>query len=235
MNYSYRASLVRRISIDLWYILCMQFHMNFPVRSNLMEISFVSMITMEGTCSFTQTHVFFWRRNQKTSSLIHVMYSCRFDNAVTFMPMFFLFLPFVNHGNQTFPIISYFLLQSIFDKGVKNVLKYNGLDPIECLELHLKEITLNSCRGRAPDVNFAKFFVLNARVLKVMRFGFKFTQKDAWWASQQKRLQLNDKGSAAASFELRHLSIFFDRFGLGGIKRSLVHDLSVADPFAASF
>lgn len=67
---------------------------------------------------------------------------------------------------------------------MRNVLQYNRVDPIECLELHLKEITLNSYRGRTPDVNFAKFFVLNARVLKVMRFGIKFTQKDAWWASQ---------------------------------------------------
>lgn len=33
--------------------------------SNLMEFSFVSIITMEGTCSFTPTHVFFLRRNQK--------------------------------------------------------------------------------------------------------------------------------------------------------------------------
>ena len=148
---------------------------------------------------------------------------------------FFLSRPFVNHANQTFPIICSIGLQSETGRDMRNVLQYNRVDPIECLELHLKEITLNSYRGRTPDVNFAKFFVLNARMLKVMRFGIKFTQKDTWWVSQQKRLQLNEKGSAAASFELRQLSIFFDRFGLGGIKRSLVHDLSVADPFAASF
>ena len=126
-------------------------------------------------------------------------------------------------------------MQEIFDKGVKNVLKYDGLDPIECLECHLREINLNNYRGMMHDVNFAKFFVLNARVLKLMRFDIKFKSNDIWWACQQKRLQLNDKGSAAAHFELRRLSIFFDRFGLGGTKTSLVHDLSVADPFGASF
>ena len=209
--------------------------MNFPVRSNLMEISFVSMITMEGTCSFTPTHVFFRRRNQKTSSFIHVMYSCRFDNAVTSMPTFFLFLPFVNRGNQTFPIISYFLLQSIFDKGVKNVLKYNGLDPIECLECHLREINLNNYRGMRPDVNFAKFFVLNARVLKLMRFGIKFKSNEIWWASQQKRLQLHNKSSEEALFEVRAVTMFFDRFGSEGVNWNDVHELSVADPIAPIF
>ena len=80
---------------------------------------------------------------------------------------------FVNREYQTFPIISFFL-QEIFDKGVKNVLKYDGLDPIECLECHLREINLNNYRGMRHDVNFAKLFVLNARVLKLMRFGIKF-------------------------------------------------------------
>lgn len=209
--------------------------MNFLVRSNLMEISFVSMITMDGTCSFTPTHVFFWRRNQKTSSFIHVMYSCRFDNAATSMPTFFLFLPFVNRGNQTFPIISYFLLQSIFDKGVKNVLKYNGLDPIECLECHLREINLNNYRGMRPGVNFAKLFVLNARVLKLMRFGIKFKSNEIWWASQQKRLQLHNKSFEEALFEVRAVTIFFDRFGSEGVNWNDVHELSVADPIAPIF
>ena len=166
---------------------------------------------------------------------------------MTFIPMFFLVLLFVNHANEPFPIIFTICLQFETGMDMENVLQYNRVDPIECLDLHLREITLNNYRGRKPDVNFAKFFVLNARVVKVMRFVIKFVHKDmcyknnkfmhkdAWWASQQKRLQLTDKASAEACFELLRLSIFFDRFGLGGINRSVIHDLSVADPFAASF
>ena len=134
--------------------------------SNIMEFPFVSMIT-EGTCSFTPTHAFFLWRNQTTCSFIHVMYSCRIENDVTSTPTFLLFLPFVNRENQIFPIISSFLLQSIFNKGVKNVLKYNGLDPIECLECHLREINLNNYRGVRPDVNFAKKICSECKIAKV--------------------------------------------------------------------
>ena len=141
---------------------------------------------------------------------------------------------FVNREYQTFPIISFFL-QEIFDKGVKNVLKYDGLDPIECLECHLREINLNNYRGMMHDVNFAKFFVLKARVLKLMRFDIKFKSNDIWWASQQKRLQLHNKRSEEAQFELRAVTIFFDRFGSEGVNWKGVHDLSVADPIAPIF
>ena len=171
--------------------------MKFSAMSNHMEFSFVSMIT-EGTCSFTPTHA---------CSFIHVMNSCRIENAVTSIPTFLLFLPFVNHGNQTFPIISSFILQSIFNKGVINVQKSNGFDPIECLQCHLREINLNNYRGYMPDVSFAKFFVLFARVLKLMRFYIKFKLNDKWWATQQKRLLLHHKGSEEAQFEVRAVAL----------------------------
>ena len=115
------------------------------------------------------------------------------------------------------------------------MLQYNTIDPIECLEFHLREVSLNGYRGRRPDINFANFFVLNARVIKVMRFGIKFTHNDRCWASQHKWLQLDNKGSAEAHFEFRPLPISFDRFDFQGIERRIIHDLSVADPFAASF
>ena len=54
---------------------------------------------------------------------------------------------------------------------MKNVCQYSTLDPIECLELHLRAIVLNTYEGKRADVDFAKFFVLNAKVLKVMKFG----------------------------------------------------------------
>ena len=45
---------------------------------------------------------------------------------------------------------------------LKMCCKYDMNNPIECLDLHLKEITLNYYRGTGPEVKFAKFFVLNA-------------------------------------------------------------------------
>ena len=48
------------------------------------------------------------------------------------------------------------------------MIQYNN--HVECLDLHLSEITLNSYRGTLPEIIFAGFFVLRARVLKEMRF-----------------------------------------------------------------
>ena len=52
---------------------------------------------------------------------------------------------------------------------MKNVLHYNNL--IECLDLHLTEIDLIDYRGSTSEIKLARFFVLEASVLKVMRFG----------------------------------------------------------------
>ncbi len=61
------------------------------------------------------------------------------------------------------------LLQIKKDPKVKNVLHYNNL--IECLDLHLTEIDLTDYRGNTSEIKLARFFVLEASVLKVMRFG----------------------------------------------------------------
>lgn len=83
-----------------------------------------------------------------------------------------------------------------------------------------------------PDVEFAKFFVLFASVLKLMTFNVKFKRNNAWWVSQQNRLLLHWKRSKKAQFELRVVTTFFDQFGTEGVRRKGVHDLSMADPFA---
>ena len=46
---------------------------------------------------------------------------------------------------------------------------YNNL--IECLDLHLIEMDLIDYRGNTCEIKLARFFVLEASVLKVMRFG----------------------------------------------------------------
>ena len=98
-----------------------------------------------------------------------------------------------------------------------------------------QRIHLNNYRGMTPDVQFAKFFVLFARVLKLMTFNVKFKRNNAWWVSQRKRLLLHWKRSKEAQFELRAGSIFFDQFGSEGVNWKCVHDFSVADPIAPIF
>ena len=80
---------------------------------------------------------------------------------------------------------------------MKNVLHYNNL--IECLDLHLIEIDLIDYWGSTPKIKLARFYVLEASVLKVMRFGVHWRNNE-WRADNHKRLSLNDKVSARAGF-----------------------------------
>ncbi|RLM85527.1 hypothetical protein C2845_PM04G07860 [Panicum miliaceum] len=81
-------------------------------------------------------------------------------------------------------------------KTMKNARIYNPLDPIECLELHLKKVAVNDYRGMRSDVDFAKFFVLNAKVY----FGVVPSCSDKWMANQRRRLQVDNKASPGARF-----------------------------------
>ncbi|XP_073355406.1 putative F-box/LRR-repeat protein At3g58880 [Aegilops tauschii subsp. strangulata] len=111
---------------------------------------------------------------------------------------------FVVKSSQMFGLatnIYFVLLQSRLRKDMKNVCQYSTLDPIECLELHLRAIVLNTYEGKRADVDFAKFFVLNAKVLKVMKFGASGTCNDKWVANQRRRLQLGNRASRDARFD----------------------------------
>ena len=79
----------------------------------------------------------------------------------------------------------------------KNVLHYNNL--IKCLDLDLTEIDLIDYRGSTSKFKLARFFVLEASVLKVMRCGILWHNNE-WRADHRKRLRLNDKVSAEAEF-----------------------------------
>ena len=87
---------------------------------------------------------------------------------------------------------------------MKNARIYNPLEPIECLELHLKKVVVNDYCGMRSDVDFAKFFVLNAKVLKEMYFGVVSSCNDKWMANQRKQLQLDNKASPGARFAFEH-------------------------------
>ena len=83
---------------------------------------------------------------------------------------------------------------------MKNTRTYDPLDPIECLELHLKKVAVDDYGGMGPDVDFIKFFVLNAKVLKEMYLDVVPSCNDKWMANQRRRLQLDNKASPDARF-----------------------------------
>ncbi|CAM0876204.1 unnamed protein product [Alopecurus aequalis] len=113
----------------------------------------------------------------------------------------------------------------------KNVRKYASLDdPTECLEHHLKKVALKVYYGRGLEVDFARFFVLNAKVLEIMEFGVVDDCGDKWRANQNVQLQLEDRASHDSRFE-------FKRFSWTSFRdfKKHTHDLSMPDPFDSSF
>ena len=106
------------------------------------------------------------------------------------------------------------------------MIQYNN--QIECLDLHLPEITLNSYRGNLPKILFDRFFVLRARVLKEMRFSLHLFLKNEWFVDQHRRLRQNGVGSKKAEF---HFGTSDDRV-IGSHRVNPIHDFSGADPFA---
>jgi hypothetical protein len=99
---------------------------------------------------------------------------------------------------------------------------------IECLDLHLSNITLNSYRGTLPEITFARFFLARARVLRVLRLNTHLIRKDEWFVDQSRQLLQNGRGSKKAKLRIGSA---YDRV-IGSHCVNPIHDLSVADPFA---
>ncbi|KAM0874012.1 hypothetical protein ACQ4PT_037702 [Festuca glaucescens] len=64
----------------------------------------------------------------------------------------------------------YVIWDEYINTEMNTVCQYDPLYPIKCLESHLKVVVLKNYRGGEEDVAFAKFFVLNAKVVKEIKF-----------------------------------------------------------------
>jgi hypothetical protein len=118
--------------------------------------------------------------------------------------------------------------------GENNAWSRKYRDLIGTLDISLKKIVLADYRGNMSHVDFAKFFVLNARVLQSMIFEigqcWGISISNEWIEKQHTRLRTENRASRGAllDFVWRH-----DEPGSLGYVRTaeLVHDLSTADPF----
>ncbi|TVU10063.1 hypothetical protein EJB05_43570, partial [Eragrostis curvula] len=103
-------------------------------------------------------------------------------------------------------------------------------DYIECLDVHLKKFVLINYRGVKKDVEFAKFFLLNARVLKMMELASRRQSCDAKYLNKQRAmLDLKNRASQDAQFAISIHSYHDDEMHI-----SHIHDLSISDPFDSS-
>jgi hypothetical protein len=81
---------------------------------------------------------------------------------------------------------------------------------------------LTSYEGDEQDVSLAKFFILNTKVLKEIKFQVSKKISKEWVADQYRLLEVGTRASKDAQLKFIHSdSKFLD-----------AHDLSIADPFA---
>lgn len=128
---------------------------------------------------------------------------------------------------------SFFSLQSsVTEDFGKTRLNYGALS-IPCLDTHLKEIVLRNFRGGKDDIKFAKFFVLNARVLRLMEFRVPIRESTKKWeANQRHKLPKKiDRASQALRIDFVYDHCIFRSFE----DTDCTHELSKADPFDSMF
>uniref|UniRef100_K3ZU15 F-box domain-containing protein n=1 Tax=Setaria italica TaxID=4555 RepID=K3ZU15_SETIT len=103
--------------------------------------------------------------------------------------------------------------------------------PLECLDRHLKKVQIINYEEKRADVNFIKFFVLNARVLESMKFVVCRDKCGAKWiARQHKKLQVNGRASQRAKFDFE---ADCSRGPSSMVDMKHIHDLAM-DPFDRS-
>jgi hypothetical protein len=116
--------------------------------------------------------------------------------------------------------------------GEKNVWCHKYRNLIGTLDIRLKKIVLAGYRGNTSHVNFAKFFVLNARMLESMRLELYVALEDPSnaWIDKQHRL-LRTKTKASRDMQLDFASNYGLLLTYSFFRPEQVHDLSTADPF----
>jgi hypothetical protein len=119
----------------------------------------------------------------------------------------------------------YVLFQSI-GPGESNFWRRKHRDLIRSLDIRLKKISWRYYRGIKSHVDFATFFILNAKVLELMTLQvYKDDYNEEFIAQQRKKLQLDKKASRGARF---HITTEWSHHSTSWFR---VHDLDLADPF----
>ncbi|CAM0955901.1 unnamed protein product [Alopecurus aequalis] len=135
---------------------------------------------------------------------------------------------------RVFPCLERLYIMSTLQMDMKNVHHLDPTDPIECLS-HLRYVELRCYVGKKPDVDFAKFFVLNAKVLELMKFVVEDGCTQSWRTDQYKQLQFDGSASQNAQFDFRSYS--GRAYPTGCFREGYHHNehvLSMANPFDSS-
>ncbi|XP_044423360.1 uncharacterized protein [Triticum aestivum] len=130
---------------------------------------------------------------------------------------------------RCFPCLERLYVESI-QPGKKNLWRRKHQNLIRSLDIRLKTIDWRYYVGTKSDVDFATFFLLNARVLELMTLQVYHSNfKEEFFTRQREKLQLDKKASGGA-----RLHFTTDNFH-GSFTDFCVRDLDLADPFERSY
>ncbi|CAL5091927.1 unnamed protein product [Urochloa decumbens] len=133
------------------------------------------------------------------------------------------------HGNYTMLQFGTTAALQIRNVGDKSEWYENYQEPTSTFDIRLRKIVLAYLNDSKSHINFAKFFVMNARVLESMTLQLKLGNVGKH-AAQIRRLrgllQIEKRASRTAQFD------FVSRAGSFSLRPAKqVHDLSTLDPF----
>ncbi|RLN35054.1 hypothetical protein C2845_PM03G18390 [Panicum miliaceum] len=133
---------------------------------------------------------------------------------------------------RCFPCLEKLYIKTVL-AGCKNGWSREYQNLVRTLDIRMKKVVLLNYRGNKSHANFAKFFVLNARLLEsmVLELDNGIMLSTEWIESQHKRLQTKNKASRVARFDFVHHDDGQSEL-LGHVDGAQAHDLSTADPFA---
>lgn len=130
---------------------------------------------------------------------------------------------------RCFPCLERLYIESI-KPGKKNLWRRKHQNLIRSLDIRLKTIDWRYYVGTKSDVDFATFFLLNARVLELMTLQVYHSNfKEEFFTRQREKLQLDKKASGGA-----RLHFTTDHFH-GSFTDFCVRDLDLADPFERNY
>ena len=110
--------------------------------------------------------------------------------------------------------------------GDQNLWRRKHHNLIKCLNIRLKTVVLNNYRGIRSEVNFATFFVLNAKMLESMTFECQRDSVTDRFLAEQHQLQPEKRASRCAQVYFTTKRCEHDFMHINH-----VHDLSKTDPF----
>ena len=105
------------------------------------------------------------------------------------------------------PLLSVLQFYEHNEMDKKNQRQYDPVHPIECVEAHLKKVVFKSYVGYENQLDFARFFVLNAKVLNKMELEGCYDDIDNMVTYLHDKLQVENRASRDAEFEFKSNSV----------------------------